>query len=92
MLIVLRAQYYLWLQVFLSHASYVNRESGKYGRYKRLESFWIFMGWFRSQRKENSWTVEIGYHYTRQFGSSEQIKNNFFLNEGIKLELSRNEK
>ena len=29
-------------------------------------SFSIIMGWFRSQRKENSWIVEIGYHYTHR--------------------------
>lgn len=49
-----RAQLYPWLRVFLFHVSYVNRETGRYGRNELSISFWTSMEWFRAQRKEIS--------------------------------------
>lgn len=78
MLMVQRDWYYFLLQVFLFPAFYVNKESGKYGSFKRVVALWFFMKWLRPQRKDNRWIVEIGSHYTRQFGSPENIKKNIF--------------
>ena len=52
------------------------------------EFLWSFMEWL--QRMEYIWIGERGYHYTRNFDSSEHLKDFFFLNESFKLELSRN--
>ena len=47
-------------------------------RFVFVASFWLFLAWLRLQRKEDIWTVEIGYHYTHLIGSSEHTNNNFF--------------
>ena len=79
MLIVARAKFFPLSQVLVRYVFFVKNENGKYGKKELLNFSWSTVKWFRAQTKDIRWFVEIGYHYTRRFGSSERMKNKFFI-------------
>ena len=76
LLIVARAKFFPLCRFLVRYVFSVN---GKFGKNEFLKFSWNTVQWFRAQMKDIRWSVKIGYHYTRRFGSSERMKNKFFI-------------